>query len=147
LNRRSVVAWRRALDLAAMNDAASGLTGEHDFAAFCRPRDGATTVRTLLELGWARDLTGVLVATVRADAFCHHMVRALIGSLVAVGEGRRPQTWPREVLLGRVRDPGVTVLHAHGLTLEEVAYPDDGELAERAQTARAVRQPLERAGR
>ena len=77
------------------------LLGEHDFAAFCRRREGASTVRTLLELRWARDDDGLVVATVRADAFCHSMVRALVGSLLPVGEGRRPVGWPAEVLLAR----------------------------------------------
>ena len=139
LVRRSVLTWARPLDLDAINRAAYGLLGEHDFAAFCRRREGATTVRTLLELSWARDERGLAVATVRADAFCHNMVRALTGCLVAVGDGRRPVGWPAEVLAARARHPGVTVIRAHGLTLEEVAYPDDRGLAEQARTARVVR--------
>jgi tRNA pseudouridine38-40 synthase len=139
LTRHSVLSWPRALDLAAMNQAASSLTGEHDFAAFCRRREGATTIRTLHDLDWARDAAGVAVGTVRADAFCHHMVRALVGCLVAVGEGRRAPDWAREVLDGRRRDAGVTVLAARGLTLEEVAYPPDDRLAARAEQARRVR--------
>ena len=75
----TVLAWPRPLDLDAMNEAAAGLVGEHDFAAFCKRREGATTIRTLLDLVWERDATGLAVATVRADAFCHHMVRALVG--------------------------------------------------------------------
>src|SRR4029077_16688210 len=72
LVRRTVLAWARHLDLDAMNRASTGLAGEHDFAAFCKRREGATTVRTLLDLAWARDPAGLAVATVRADAFCHH---------------------------------------------------------------------------
>jgi tRNA pseudouridine38-40 synthase len=139
LVRRTVLAWPRVLDLDAMNVAAEGLLGEHDFAAFCKRREGATTVRTLLDLRWARDETGVAVAHVRADAFCHSMVRALTGCLVAVGEGRRRPEWPAEVLRAQVRDPGVTVLRAHGLTLEQVAYPEDSALATRAREARSRR--------
>ena len=139
LARTAVLAWPRQLDLAAMNEAAALLTGEHDFAAFCRKREGATTIRTLLDLSWDRDPTGLAVATVRADAFCHSMVRALVGCLVAVGEGRRTPSWAGEVLRSATRDPGVTVMHAHGLTLEEVAYPADDELAAQAQAARVVR--------
>ena len=89
LTRGHVLAWPRPLDLDAMNDAARRLLGEHDFAAFCRKREGATTIRTLLDLHWERDADGLAVATVRADAFCHNMVRSLVGCLVAVGEGRR----------------------------------------------------------
>ena len=139
LVRTAVLAWPRALDLDAMNAAAAMLVGEHDFAAFCRKREGATTIRTLLDLRWHRDDAGLAVATVRADAFCHSMVRALVGALVAVGEGRHTPEWAGEVLRGAVRDPGVTVMHAHGLTLEHVAYPADDRLAAQAEAARVVR--------
>jgi tRNA pseudouridine38-40 synthase len=139
LVRRTVLAFPRPLDLDTMNQASSGLLGEHDFAAFCRKRDGATTVRALRELTWTRDAAGLAVATVRADAFCHHMVRALVGCLVVVGDGRRPTGWPGEVLRGGVRHAGVTVVRPHGLTLEEVCYPPDAELASRARTTRRVR--------
>jgi tRNA pseudouridine38-40 synthase len=139
LVRRTVLAFPRPLDLDTMNQASSGLLGEHDFAAFCRKRDGATTVRALRELTWTRDAAGLAVATVRADAFCHHMVRALVGCLVVVGDGRRPTGWPGEVLRGGVRHADVTVVRPHGLTLEEVCYPPDAELASRARTTRRVR--------
>lgn len=139
LSRRSVLAWGRPLDLPAMNEAADPLRGEHDFAAFCRRREGATTIRTLLDLHWQRDEHGLAVATVRADAFCHNMVRALVGAMIAVGEGRREPGWTAEVLRRRERDPAVTVVHAHGLTLEEVGYPDDAGLAAQARAARRVR--------
>ena len=139
LTRGAVLTWPRPLDLDAMNGAAVRLLGEHDFAAFCKKREGATTIRTLLDLRWDRDPAGLAVAAVRADAFCHSMVRALVGCLVAVGEGRRTSAWAGEVLAARVRDPGVTVMPAHALTLEEVAYPADDELAAQADAARAVR--------
>jgi tRNA pseudouridine38-40 synthase len=139
LARGHVLAWRHPLDLEAMDRAAADLRGEHDFAAFCKRREGATTVRTLLELGWERDPSGVAVATVRADAFCHHMVRSLMGCLLAVGEGRREEVWPGEVLRAGVRDPAVPVVPAHGLVLEEVGYPGDAELAAQAVAARRLR--------
>lgn len=139
LRRGHVLAWRRPLDEAAMNRAAERLLGEQDFAAFCRKREGATTVRTLLDLHWERERDGLLVATVKADAFCHNMVRALMGCLVAVGEGRRDVDWPRQVLSAGVRDSAVTVMQAHALTLEEVAYPPDDELADRARLTRRRR--------
>jgi tRNA pseudouridine38-40 synthase len=138
LLRGQVVTWRRPLDLEAMNQAAVALLGEHDFAAFCRRRAGGTTVRGLLELHWDR-VDGVAVATVRADAFCHSMVRALTGCLVVVGEGSREPGWAAQVLAARRRDPAVTVMPAHGLTLEEVAYPAAAELAARARVTRATR--------
>lgn len=139
LTRGHVLAWPRPLDLAAMNEAAAGLLGEHDFAAYCRKREGATTIRALQHLVWERDRNGLAEATVRADAFCHSMVRALVGALIAVGEGRRPTSWPAEVLAAEVRDPTVRVAPAHGLCLEEVAYPADEELAARAEATRVVR--------
>jgi tRNA pseudouridine38-40 synthase len=138
LQRRHVLAWPRRLDEQAMGSAASGLLGEHDFAAFCKRREGATTVRTLRRLDWNRR-DDLLVADVVADAFCHHMVRSLVGCLVAVGEGRRPAAWPLDVLRRAVRDPGVTVVPARGLTLEEVRYPPNSELSVRAEQSRAVR--------
>ncbi|MGN6244671.1 MAG: tRNA pseudouridine(38-40) synthase TruA [Motilibacteraceae bacterium] len=138
--RRHDVLWHsRPLDVDALNAAAERLLGEHDFAAFCRRREGATTIRTLQRLGWERQPGGLVVAGVVADAFCHSMVRALVGALLAVGDGRHPVEWPARVLAAGVRDPAVTVAPAHGLTLEEVAYPPDGQLAARAREARAVR--------
>jgi tRNA pseudouridine38-40 synthase len=138
--RRHETLWSfRPLDLAAMNEAARALAGEHDFAAFCRRRPGATTVRTLRVLDWRRDGDGLAVATVVADAFCHNMVRALVGALLAVGEGRRPAGWPAEVLAAAVRDPAVRVVAPHGLCLEEVGYPPPAELAARATQTRNLR--------
>ncbi|WP_127132336.1 tRNA pseudouridine(38-40) synthase TruA [Georgenia sp. SYP-B2076] len=143
--RRTDVLWHpRPLDVTAMDHAAAGLLGEHDFAAYCKPREGATTIRTLQDFRWRRvpagaPDAGLVVATVRADAFCHSMVRALVGASVAVGEGRRDAPWPAQVLAGRERQPGVAVVAGHGLTLEEVAYPGDHELAARAAEARNVR--------
>lgn len=122
LRRREVLAHRRTLDVDRLNASSALLLGEHDFAAFCRRREGATTTRTLLELSWART-AGLVEATVVANAFCHNMVRSLIGALLAVGDGRRPVDWPAEVLAGRTRTADVHVAAAHGLTLEEVRYP------------------------
>jgi tRNA pseudouridine38-40 synthase len=137
---RGFVLWHnRPLDLAAMNAAAGGLLGEHDFAAYCRARAGVTTIRTLHELRWERTPDGLAVAAVRADAFCHNQVRAMVGALFAVGEGRRPPAWPAEVLAAGVRDSGITVAPSHGLTLEEVGYPPDAELATRAAASRRRR--------
>ena len=142
---RGHVLWHdRPVDVDLMNDAAALLLGEHDFAAYCKKREGATTIRRLLELHWerpgagARD-AGLAVATVRADAFCHNMVRALVGAMLLVGDGHRPVGFPAEVLAGKVRHSAVNVVRPHGLTLEEVGYPADGLLAERARQARTLR--------
>ncbi|NHA67403.1 tRNA pseudouridine(38-40) synthase TruA [Phycicoccus flavus] len=139
LRRHDTAVVRGPLDVTAMDDAAGRLVGLRDFAAFCKRREGAGTVRTLLEYRWVRGEDGVLEAAVVADAFCHSMVRALVGAVVPVGEGRAPVGWPAHVLAAGVRDPRVRVMPARGLSLEEVVYPADGALADRAREARAVR--------
>ncbi|MFE9252194.1 tRNA pseudouridine(38-40) synthase TruA [Streptomyces sp. NPDC007088] len=137
---RGHVLWHDwPLDLDAMNEAARGLLGEHDFAAYCKKREGATTIRTLQELRWERRADGVLEATVRADAFCHNMVRSLVGAMLFVGDGHRPPDWPAKVLAAGVRDSAVHVVRPHGLTLEEVGYPADELLAARSVEARNKR--------
>jgi tRNA pseudouridine38-40 synthase len=141
LRRHDTLAWPRALDLALLQEASAGLVGLHDFAAFCRRREGATTVRGLTELTWTR-VDGVLEAVVRADAFCHSMVRSLVGALIAVGEGRRAPDWPASLLTLGSRSSDVAVAPAHGLCLEAVGYPPDEELLARQQVTRAVRGPL-----
>jgi len=139
LTRGYVWSHAQSLDLSAMNDAAARLRGVHEFAAYCRARQGATTVRDLQQLSWSRDQGGLAVLHVQADAFCHHMVRGLVGALVRVGEGRQPVTWPAALLDATERQPSVPVSPAHGLTLEEVGYPGAAELAARAATTRAGR--------
>jgi tRNA pseudouridine38-40 synthase len=139
LRRTDTLAWPRPLDAAAMREAATPLLGEHDFAAFCRRREGASTVRGLLRLDWRQPEPDVLVAHVSADAFCHSMVRSLIGALLAVGDGRHPPGWPAALLTAGERSGAVTVAPAHGLTLTGVDYPLDAELAARAAATRQWR--------
>ncbi|MEV5780299.1 tRNA pseudouridine(38-40) synthase TruA [Streptomyces sp. NPDC048448] len=137
---RDHVLWHDwPLDVDAMNRAAAGLVGEHDFAAYCKKREGATTIRTLQELSLVRGDDGIITATVRADAFCHNMVRSLIGALLFVGDGHRGPEWPAKVLAAAVRDSAVHVVRPHGLTLEEVGYPADELLAARNKEARNKR--------
>ena len=139
--RRADTLWhRRPLDVARMNEAGAGCLGEHDFAAYCRRREGASTVRSLIRLAWERR-EGAVVAEVVADAFCHNMVRALVGALLAVGDGRQQVTWPRDVLASRIRNPAVHVAPPHGLCLEEVRYPADADLLDRARATRRRRGP------
>ncbi|HEY2580066.1 MAG TPA: tRNA pseudouridine(38-40) synthase TruA [Streptosporangiaceae bacterium] len=138
--RRGDTLWHRhPLDVPRMNEAAAACLGEHDFAAYCRRQEGASTVRTLIRLDWERVEPGMAVAGVVADAFCHNMVRALAGALLAVGDGRKPSAWPLEVLAHGVRDPAVHVAPPHPLCLEEVRYPPDSELAARALVTRRRR--------
>ncbi|MCY0931928.1 tRNA pseudouridine(38-40) synthase TruA [Streptomyces sp. H27-H1] len=138
--RRGHVFWYQwPLDVDAMNEASAALVGEHDFAAYCKKREGATTIRTLQQLSWERADDGIITATVRADAFCHNMVRSLVGALLHVGDGHRPTDWPGKVLAAAVRDSSVHVVKPHGLTLEEVGYPADELLAARSKEARNLR--------
>jgi tRNA pseudouridine38-40 synthase len=139
LRRREVLPWPRPLALPAMRAACSPMLGEHDFAAYCRRREGATTMRALLSLDWARDPAGLAVMTVTADAFCHSMVRSLVGAMLAVGEGRRPPEWPASLLSldGRAND--VAVAPPRGLVLERVDYPPDDELLVRQAVTRNLR--------
>ena len=139
LRRHDTVGWPRPLDGAAVQDAAARLLGEHDFVAFCRRREGATTVRALRRFDWGRDPAGVLVATVEADAFCHSMVRSLVGALLDVGRGRRGVGFPAELLRRGLRASEVPVAPAHGLTLVGVDYPPAAELAARVEATRRVR--------
>jgi tRNA pseudouridine38-40 synthase len=128
------------LDVEAMNAAAEALLGEHDFASFCRRRAGASTVRSVFELRWEREPeSGLVVMHVRADAFCHSMVRALVGVLLPVGDGRRPVDWPRTVLARTRREPDAEVAPPTGLCLERVEYPADDKLAAQAESARRFR--------
>lgn len=148
LTSQYVLRWRRALDVGLMNEASRMLVGLHDFAAFCRPRPDATTIRRLITFAWRRPTTGpdqgLAVATIRADAFCHNMVRALVGAAIKVGEGKESVTWPSEVLLSRRRDLAAAIVPPHGLTLEEVTYPPPPFAAERALIIRAKRKLAEK---
>ncbi|PZU49086.1 MAG: tRNA pseudouridine(38-40) synthase TruA [Microbacterium sp.] len=135
--RTTTVAAR--LDDDVMNEAAQSLIGLHDFAAYCKPREGATTIRTLLEFDWRRDARGILVARVKADAFCHSMVRAIVGACVAAGEGRIAAQDVAAIRDAGVRTSATKVLAARGLTLTEVGYPADDLLGLRAEQTRARR--------
>jgi tRNA pseudouridine38-40 synthase len=139
LRRHDTLHWPRPLELEAMQPASVHLLGLHDFAAFCKKREGASTIRQLLRLDWVREESGVLVATVQADAFCHSMVRSLMGALIAVGEGRQPSAWPGTLLQLDVRSSGVLVAPPQGLTLEHVEYPPDDQLAARQLITRHPR--------
>ncbi len=139
LLRASTLWYAASLDVDAMNAAAASLTGLHDFAAYCKPRDGATTIRTLQEFRWVREPNGVLVAKLEADAFCHSMVRALVGASVAVGCGNLAPDRAAEILAAGQRTNEFKVMPAKGLALIEVGYPDDAHLADRAELTRQRR--------
>ncbi|MEV6902049.1 tRNA pseudouridine(38-40) synthase TruA [Amycolatopsis sp. NPDC051372] len=137
LRRNDTLAWGRPLSTDAMNEAAADLLGLQDFAAYCKQREGGTTIRELQQLEWTRLDEHLLEVRVSADAFCHSMVRSLVGVLLMVGDGRRPRSWPAEVLASGTRDSAVAP--PHGLTLTAVDYPPDAELAARAEQTRNVR--------
>ena len=140
LRRHDIWSRRRLVDVPAMNAAAAALIGLHDFAAFCRPRPGATTIRELQCLAVSQH-PGLVEVRVTADAFCHSMVRALVGALVAVGDGRAEIAAPARWLAAGVRSSAFQVAPARGLTLTGVDYPADADLAARALVTRASRQP------
>lgn len=138
---RGHTVWHPAvLDVAAMDVAARSLLGLHDFASYCKPREGSTTIRTLQEFEFHRDEDGIVIGQVRADAFCHSMVRALVGACVAVGEGKMPIGGLVDLRDARERTSAFKVMPAKGLSLTEVGYPPDKELAARAEQTRALRE-------
>lgn len=138
LQARYITAWPHVLDVDAMAAASRDLLGLHDFAAFCRYRENATTIRDLQRLDWSRD-GDLITAHVSADAFCWSMVRSLIGALLAVGEHRRPVSWCRELLSATERSSDYASAPAHGLTLIGVDYPPDDQLAARNLITRDLR--------
>jgi tRNA pseudouridine38-40 synthase len=143
LYRYQIAQVRPKVDLVRFNAEAASLLGLKDFGAFCRRREGASTIRTLLELTGRRvpsgRMAGVIECTVRADAFCHSMVRSIVGALVAVSTGQRDHEWLVSASQRGERDPTIMVMPPAGLTLEEVGYPADHELVARAHQARALR--------
>lgn len=135
---RFVTAWPRPLDVDAMALASGPLLGLHDFAAFCRHRPGATTIRELQRMDWVRD-GDLVTAHVTADAFCWSMVRSLVGALLAVGEGRREPAWCATLLTATARSSDFAAAPARGLSLVRVDYPPDAELAARVAVTRDTR--------
>ncbi|CEA08853.1 tRNA pseudouridine synthase A [Arthrobacter saudimassiliensis] len=137
---RGITLWHRSeLDVDRMNEGAAAVLGVHDFLSFCKPRLGATTIRELQAFGFARGADGVITASLRADAFCHSMVRSLIGAALKVGSGERTPAWLAERLFAQVRDSKSLLAPPHPLVLEEVRYPDDDGLRARADRTRALR--------
>ncbi len=135
---RYVTGWPRALDVDAMALASRSLVGLHDFAAFCRHREAATTIRDLQRFDWERD-GDLITAHVSADAFCWSMVRSLVGAVLAVGEHRRTADWCAELLTSTRRSSDFAAAPARGLTLVEVDYPPDSELEARTLITRDLR--------
>jgi tRNA pseudouridine38-40 synthase len=139
LSRYDVATWYRPLDVDRMNEASQLVLGHHDFAAFCKFRQGGTTIRTLEKYEWKRNEDGVLVADIVADAFCYSMVRNLVGAVVCVADGRKEPGWMAELLANKERVSDSLVFPARGLTLYRVDYPSDDQLLERARVTIAKR--------
>jgi tRNA pseudouridine38-40 synthase len=133
LSRHDVASWYRPLDVELMNEASALVLGHHDFAAFCKFKEGGTTIRTLEKYHWQRTSDGLLVADVVADAFCYSMVRNLVGAVVCVADGRKDPSWMGELLTNKERVSDSLVFPARGLTLYQVDYPSEDQLLERAQ--------------
>jgi tRNA pseudouridine38-40 synthase len=133
LARYDVAPWYRPLDVDLMNKASALVLGHHDFAAFCKFKEGGTTIRTLEKYEWHRDQTGLLVAEVVADAFCYSMVRNLVGAVICVADGRKDPSWIQELLANKERVSDSFVFPARGLSLTRVDYPSDQELLDRAK--------------
>jgi tRNA pseudouridine38-40 synthase len=133
LSRYDVAPWYRPLDADLMNKASELVLGHHDFAAFCKFKEGGTTSRTLETYRWRRDETGLLVADVIADAFCYSMVRNLVGAVVCVADGRKDPSWMAELLANKERVSDSLVFPARGLSLTRVDYPTNDQLIERAK--------------
>ena len=140
LARLNTASWYRPLDVDLMNHASALLLGTHDYAAFCKFREGGTTIRTLETYQWRRDREGYLVADVVADAFCYSMVRNLVGAIVCVADGRKDPEWISTLLENKERVSDSLVFPARGLTLYKVDYPDAAELLERAKRTVARRE-------
>ena len=136
---RYTAPWRRPVDLERMQEASDRLLGLHDFAAFCRPKPHATTIRDVHSFTWSEVEPMVYEARFTADAFCWSMVRSLVGAVASVGDGRRDIDWCRGLLEERTRSSQVPVAEARGLCLVGVDYPADDELAARNTVTRDVR--------
>jgi tRNA pseudouridine38-40 synthase len=143
LHRYDVASWYRPLALDQLNEASALLLGDHDFAAYCKYREGATTIRQLQRFEWIRDSEGFLIGDVVADAFCYSMVRNLVGAVVCVADGRFGPEWIAQTLANKVRVSDSLVFPSCGLTLRQVDYPSDSELLERAAKTVARRDPQE----
>jgi tRNA pseudouridine38-40 synthase len=112
------------LDLKPMRAAAAAALGEHDFSSFCRKGESAL-VRRIRKLAIGHRAPRRIVARVVADSFCHQMVRSLVGTLLEIGEGRRPASAMASALAARSRASAGPVAPPHALHLVAVGYPRD----------------------
>ena len=139
LARYDVATWYRPLSDALLNEASQVLLGEHDFAAFCKFREGGSTIRRLEKFHWSRGTNQILVSEIVADAFCYQQVRNMVGAVVTVAEGRHEISWLERMLANKERVTDSLVFPSRGLTLMQVDYPADSELLARAEKTIARR--------
>jgi len=139
LARRHTVVVDATLDDALLAEASRELLGLRDFSSFCKAREGSTAIRTLQRFDWVRGCDGVLTATVQADAFCHSMVRAIVGAVTAVASGRLSLEQFTAVRDAQERTSHFAVMPPHGLCLEEIGYPEAADFGARAEQTRARR--------
>lgn len=140
-------AWHveEPLDLSVLRLACDPIIGEHDFSSFCRvPRriPDASLVRRVYDARWVDLGDGLLRFDIGASSFCQQMVRALVGTMVPMGAGRRRAGEMAAILRGRDRGLADRVAPPHGLCLWEVVYPGDGATPPRpdgAEPGRTVR--------
>lgn len=142
LRRHEVLPWPVPLDIDRLNQASQTLIGTHDFFAFCKERPFSTTIRDVHKLEWHRNSEGYVVMTIRADAFCHSMVRSVVGALLPIGDGRKPIEWTKQLLNQESKTSHVQTMEPFPLVLEEVGYPTDSELLSRQGQTRAKRNGL-----
>lgn len=133
---RYVLEVAKSLNDKEMAKAGKSLLGLKDFGAFCKPREGATTIRRLRKLSVKRSPGGQIVISLEADAFCHNMVRAIVGALIAVGEGRLTIQELGEIQQAAKRTSKFKVVDPKGLSLSGISYPKDADLAKQAEKAR-----------
>lgn len=145
---RDTAVWTKPIDLGLVQEAADVLVGFHDFAAFCKAKPHATTIRTLESFDW-RDVSTpdepqLFEASVVADAFCWSMVRSLVGCCLRVGQGARDVDFAAALLSKSERSSQVPVAPANGLSLVGVDYPaGEDELVARSELTRGRRSASE----
>ena len=126
------------LDHILMAEAASELVGLRDFASFCKPRPGATTIRELRKLQVERNRDHIEIY-LEADAFCHNQVRSIVGALIAVGEKRLSRADLAKILQEKKRSSRFKVVAPAGLALTHVDYPEPELWASQAEKAKNFR--------
>lgn len=131
------ISWNLEVD--PMIEVAKEFMGLRDFRAFCKERDGTTTIRELQEISVKRRPNGVIDIEVEADAFCHNMVRSVVGALMSAGSGRTTAKEVRKALKGQRNEHAYKVQAPQGLTLIKISYPAKSKLGAQAELTQRMR--------